>query len=132
MVWAIAWRKTYEAAAVALADFDSALKSSRKGAMTIGSPLSRVARDVSRARLLASLNRWEEVWVLLAPWLRVQSGQSLPYSVNADVYALASEAAVKTRRDDAAALLAKALATIESGDVSHSTRLQRLRALSGQ
>lgn len=116
----------------ALADFDAALKPSPKGAMTIGSPLSRVARDVSRSRLLASLNRWEEVWVLLVPWLHLPSGQSLPYSVNADVYALASEAAIKTRRDDAAALLAKALATIESADVSHSTRLQRLRALSGQ
>ena len=93
-------------------------------------PLSRLLSDVSKSRILALLDRSEEVSLTLAPWLRPSPPMELPLPIHGEMLLLAAEAALNAGKPDALKLLQDASEILQKNDVSSSTRLARVRAAS--
>ncbi len=89
-------------------------------------PMSRLATDVAKARILMLLDRPEEVNPILAPWLRPLSAMELPVPTHGEILLLAGEAALSTNRAAAASLLRQASEILRQNDVPGSPRLARV------
>ncbi len=94
-------------------------------------PMSRLAVDMSKARILALLGRSAEVRATLAPWLQSSTSIELPVPTHGEMLLLAGEAALNTNDPDAARLLRQAEEVLGKNDVPTSPRLARVKRAMG-